>query len=220
MLFFFLSVVYSQAYDFSGFPPPNLPPPVNPAWNAHYRISSGVSPGVKSPPNSVTYPLCPPNRDSCDFSCYNCTRDDDIRICPAARDFGMTFDDGPSNSSILVLDELKRLKVKATFCVLGSQVIRYPEILKRMYSDGHTICAHTWSHRYLTSQTDEQIVAEFEYTLQVIQIVIGVRPTLARAPFGDVDDRVRQVFRNMKLSNLLWNRDTFDCNIFSCVFNS
>ena len=126
----------------------------------------------------------------------------------------MTFDDGPSNNSVLILDTLKQMKAKGTFCVLGSQVLLFPEILKRMYTDGHTICAHTWSHRYLTSQTDEQIVAEFEWTLQAIQLVIGVRPTLARAPFGDIDDRVRGVFTRMNLTNLLWNHDTFDCIFF------
>lgn len=212
MIFFtLLSTVYSQTFDFSGFPPVNVPPPVNPAWNNYYGISSGITPGVKTPLNSVSYPQCPTSRDSCDFSCYACERPDDVTICPEAKQFGMTFDDGPSNNSILVLDALKQLNVKGTFCVLGSQVMIYPQVLKRMYAEGHTICAHTWSHKYLTSQTDEQIVAEFEFTLQAIQLVIGVRPTLARAPFGDIDDRVREVFRKMKLTNLLWNKDTFDC---------
>ena len=210
-IFVLLTLVNCQTYDFSGFPPRNIPPPTNPAWNAYYGIQPGITAGVKTPLNSITYPLCPASRDSCDFSCYNCTRSEDISFCPIARDFGMTFDDGPSNNSIMVLDTLKQLNAKATFCVLGSQVTLYPEVLKRMYADGHTICAHTWSHRYLTSQTDEEIVAEFEWTLQAIQLVIGVRPVLARAPFGDIDDRVRAVFAKMNLTNLLWNRDTFDC---------
>jgi hypothetical protein len=213
IVLFFISIVYSQTYDFSGFPPPNVPPPVNPAWNSYYGISSGVGPTVKMPLDTPDYPTCPTSRDGCDRSCYICDRDDDITICPAAKDFGMSFDDGPSESSLLVLDALKELNVQATFCVLGSQVIKFPDILKRMYMEGHTICAHTWSHRYLTSQTDEQIVAEFEWALQAIQLVIGVRPTLVRPPFGDIDDRVRDVFRKMKVTNLVWNRDTFDCMI-------
>lgn len=216
MIFFsFISVVFCQTFDFTGFPPANVPPPVNPAWNNHYGISAGITPGVKTPLNSVTYPQCPTSRDSCDFSCYQCARPDDITICPESKEFGMTFDDGPSNNSLLVLDALKQLNVKGTFCVLGSQILLYPQVLKRMYAEGHTICAHTWSHKYLTSQTDEQIVAEFEFTLQAIQLVIGVRPTLARAPFGDIDDRVREVFRKMKLTNLLWNKDTFDCSFIN-----
>ncbi|KAH9244493.1 hypothetical protein BASA81_018093 [Batrachochytrium salamandrivorans] len=73
--------------------------------------------------------------------------------------------------------------------------------------------AHTWSHRLLTTQTNEQIVAEFEWTIRIIQQVTGARPAYARPPFGDMDDRVRAVFAKMNLIPLLWNRDTFDWNL-------
>ena len=79
----------------------------------------------------------------------------------------------------------------------------------------HIDSAHTWSHRYLTSQTNEQIVAEFEWTARIIQLVTGVRPTMARPPFGDIDDRVRAVLGAMEYRTLLWNRDTYDWKVVS-----
>jgi hypothetical protein len=121
-----------------------------------------------------------------------------------------SYDDGPSPNSIPILDALKKTNSKATFCVIGSRVADNPEILKRMYDEGHTICAHTWSHHYLTTQSNSQLVAEFQWTIQAIEHVIGVRPLYARPPYGDIDDRVRYVFQQMSLVPLLWNRDCYD----------
>ena len=111
------------------------------------------------------------------------------------------------------MNALNQANIKATFCVVGSRVREYPAIFQRIYQSGHEICAHTWSHRYLTTQTNDQIVAEMEWTLKAIQKVIGVRPTLARPPFGDIDDRVRAIFKAMGLKTLLRNRDAIDWRV-------
>ena len=43
----------------------------------------------------------------------------------------LTFDDGPSESvTPLILDELKKENIKATFFTLGTNVKRHPEIVK------------------------------------------------------------------------------------------
>ena len=44
----------------------------------------------------------------------------------------LTFDDGPNNTlSPFILDELKKHKAKATFFYLGSEVEKYPQLVKR-----------------------------------------------------------------------------------------
>ena len=69
---------------------------------------------------------------------------------------------------------------------------------------------HSWSHRALTTLTNEEIIAEFEYTAIAIEKVINARPKYYRPPFGDYDDRVRAVLKSMGLIPVLWNYDTFD----------
>ena len=99
-------------------------------------------PPVKSPLNSLEYPICPGadvGLKGCDWSCWNCTRPDDIVTCPTKNDWGLTYDDGPSLNSLLILDALDKLNAKATFCVVGSRIPQYPDILKRMYTAGHDI---------------------------------------------------------------------------------
>lgn len=34
----------------------------------------------------------------------------------------------------------------ATFFVVGSRVIEYPDVLREEYMSGHEISVHTWSH--------------------------------------------------------------------------
>ena len=61
----------------------------------------------------------------------------------------LTFDDGPSQVvTPLILDVLKEEQIKATFFVLGSNVKKNPEILKRAYEEGHYIANHGYSHDY------------------------------------------------------------------------
>ncbi len=63
----------------------------------------------------------------------------------------LTFDDGPTaNITPQVLDVLKEKNVKATFFVLGVNVLKNPEIAKRIAEEGHAICNHSFSHDYKT----------------------------------------------------------------------
>ncbi|KAJ1339256.1 hypothetical protein BSLG_006390 [Batrachochytrium salamandrivorans] len=201
-------------YDFSAYPPTDAPPPINPDWNNLYGIST-IDPSipVKLPMNSVEGGPCPLTNSSCDWGCFTCIRPTDVITCPSHTAWALSYDDGPSPDTPALLTALANANVKATFCVVGSRVLDRPQILRQAYDAGHQICAHTWSHRLLTTQTNEQIVAEFEWTIRIIQQVTGARPAYARPPFGDMDDRVRAVFAKMNLIPLLWNRDTFDWNL-------
>lgn len=82
---------------------------------------------------------------------------------------------------------MKARNIKATFFVVGSRVLQRPEVLKRVYQEGHDIGIHTWSHPYLSSLSNQQIVAEIMYTSQAIKDVIGVTPKYMRPPFGTIN---------------------------------
>jgi peptidoglycan/xylan/chitin deacetylase (PgdA/CDA1 family) len=63
------------------------------------------------------------------------------------REVVLTFDDGPvSKNTSLVLSALRKHCVKATFFPVGMQVEHYPDVLREIRNDGHTIGSHTWSH--------------------------------------------------------------------------
>src|SRR5690606_32012700 len=59
----------------------------------------------------------------------------------------LTFDDGPCPYTVQVLDLLDRYEMKATFFCIGQQVLKYPEIAKRIIDSGHSIGNHDFTHR-------------------------------------------------------------------------
>lgn len=98
----------------------------------------------------------------------------------------LTFDDGPDDKvTPQILDILKAENVKATFYVCGNMVDTYPEVLKRIFNEGHAIGNHSYDHRYNELYASpwsfmEQIIK----TDEAIKAVIGVRPFIIRAPGG------------------------------------
>jgi len=135
---------------------------------------------------------------------------DDVNSCPSKDDWGITFDDGPTEFTPALLDYLKSKNIKATFFVIGSRVIDHPDILRRIYNEGHHIGVHTWSHSMLTSQTNDQVAAELWWTGTAIKAAVGVWPKYMRPPFGDIDDRVRAIVRAVKMRAVIWIEDTND----------
>lgn len=155
----------------------------------------------------------------CWWTCGGCTRETDISECPDKLTWGLSYDDGPSPYTPLLLDYLNEKDLTATFFVVGSRVVSRPEMIISEYMAGHQISIHTWAHPALTTLTNEQIVAELGWTKKAIYDVIGVTPNTFRPPYGDIDDRVRAIAAQMGLTPIMWTRssgttfDTTDWNI-------
>jgi hypothetical protein len=58
--------------------------------------------------------------------------------------------------------------------------------------------------------TNDEIISEIQWTFKVIRDITGYRPKYVRPPFGDMDDRVRELFRFMNLIPVIWNFDSKD----------
>jgi peptidoglycan/xylan/chitin deacetylase (PgdA/CDA1 family) len=102
-------------------------------------------------------------------------------------EWGLSYDDGPAPHTPDLLTYLDQVNLKSTFFVVGSRVISYPATLQYEYMNQHQIAVHTWSHSALTTQTNEQIIAELGWSKKVIKDVLGVTPNFMRPPFGDIE---------------------------------
>ncbi|CDO69774.1 Carbohydrate Esterase Family 4 protein [Trametes cinnabarina] len=138
------------------------------------------------------------------WTCGGWTSGNDIVSCPDK----MTWGSGGVRSYVFAAPKLLKYlddkDISATFFVVGSRVVSYPDILIAEYMAGHEIAVHTWSHHPLTAMSNEQIVAELGWTRHAIQQVLGVTPTTMRAPFGDIDNRVRAISNAMGLQPIIW----------------
>ncbi|MDR9852634.1 polysaccharide deacetylase family protein [Paenibacillus sp. VCA1] len=126
----------------------------------------------------------------------------------------LTFDDGPSALTGKVLDILKKNNIRATFFVLGEQVKRYPELLQRIYDEGHAIGNHSYDHNYTELYSGfPAFWSQIKRTEAEVYGITGVRPQLVRAPGGTAGHFDDTYFRLMKLGGYVvtdWNVDSGD----------
>ena len=132
----------------------------------------------------------------------------------APRAVALTFDDGPwPGGTRRVLDVLERMHVRATFFMIGYLIERYPQIVRRVARAGMTIGIHSWSHPTGTpfdELTPHRIETEIERPAALLASLLGVRPTLFRAPGGDDDGLVGDLARRARMRVVRWNVDPHD----------
>lgn len=125
----------------------------------------------------------------------------------------LTFDDGPHPvNTPKVLDILKKHKVKATFFVTGQNAKRYPELIKRMVKEGHTIGNHSYDHANLSKMGPAQVRADLRRTQQAVDEALGRHYEIDqfRPPYGATNETVKEAARGEKDFNILWNVDSND----------
>ncbi|CAM4469247.1 polysaccharide deacetylase family protein [Paenibacillus tarimensis] len=123
----------------------------------------------------------------------------------------LTFDDGPdAKYTTQVLDILKEYNIKATFFVVGQQVERYPDVLKRIRDEGHEIGNHSFGHANLRKLSKKGVEQEISRGDQAIQEVLGEKPVLFRAPYGITPDTLTDVLKEKDKQLISWTIDTRD----------
>lgn len=93
----------------------------------------------------------------------------------------LTFDDGPDPTwTPKILDLLSKYKAPATFFVIGSEVVKYPDIVAREISQGFAVGNHTLTHPDLMP---DQVAQEFGANDHVLRAVTGTSTRLVRLPY-------------------------------------
>jgi len=124
----------------------------------------------------------------------------------------LTFDDGPDITwTPKVLDLLKKYNAKATFFVIGSQVQKYPELVKRIIEEGHELGNHTYSHSETFGfKTREKVEQELVKTNEVVKNVTGKKLNLYRPAFGVTNPRIASVVTKLNLLVIGWSVRSLD----------
>lgn len=127
----------------------------------------------------------------------------------------LTFDDGPSMHTKDVLDILNKAEVKGTFFVLGEQVVKHPEITKRIIKEGHSIGNHTYNHKYeeLYGSSFGKFAEQVIETDKAIYKATGARTNLVRAPGGTYSNFDQGYFDALAAAGYKlhdWNVDSGD----------
>lgn len=94
----------------------------------------------------------------------------------------LTFDDGPSDNTLQIINILNSYNAKATFFVVGTARLDY---LDEIHNSGHTVGLHTNSHVYSQIySSDEAYLADLNAISAAVEQRIGVKSMCVRFPGG------------------------------------
>lgn len=129
----------------------------------------------------------------------------------------ITFDDGPHPYyTPQLLDGLKERGVTATFFLTGEGAEQNPEIVRRMYEEGHLIGNHTYSHLQLNESNGERFKQELIRTNEILAEITGEEVQYVRPPYGSWN---RQFEKELNMIPVLWTIDPLDwcSNNAACI---
>ncbi|KAK7431303.1 hypothetical protein QQZ08_002074 [Neonectria magnoliae] len=115
-----------------------------------------------------------------------------ITECTESGVVALAFDDGPYSYTSDILDVLEEYDIAATFFVTGNNLgkgqiddssLAWPDLLQRMYSAGHHVASHTWTHRELDVVNSTIQRTEMVYNEMAFRNLFGWFPTYMRPPY-------------------------------------
>ena len=122
----------------------------------------------------------------------------------------LTFDDGPDpRGTPLVLDALAEAGLTATFFVLGTQVERHPDLLRRVLDGGHRVEVHGHGHPRHPESPRDLVADDIDRALAALERA-GVTPARWRIPWGHLADYTPDLAAERDLQIVGWTIDTHD----------
>lgn len=117
-----------------------------------------------------------------------------------------TFDDGPGKYTSELIDTLVLNNSSATFFMLGNRMKYNTDIVKKVYNSNSEIGTHTYSHKRLTSLSNDEIYNEINSSEIIFNDITGDHLKYLRPPYGSYNDHIKGLGYNI----ILWNIDPKD----------
>lgn len=126
------------------------------------------------------------------------------RGAPDRRSVALTFDDGPSESTPLLVELLDGLGIRATFFLTGLAAERLPGVTRSIAAAGHEIASHGHSHAPLYLRSPGFILEEIRRAQDAIEQTSGVVPKLYRPAYGCRWFGLRAALERFGLTLVMW----------------
>jgi peptidoglycan/xylan/chitin deacetylase (PgdA/CDA1 family) len=131
------------------------------------------------------------------FSCLSINSNLTEMGIPSATVY-FSFDDGPNgheDTTLRLLDVLKKYNIRALFFLLGENARQYPEIVKRMHEDGHYIANHGYSDKHAYGMSDDEFRDNLRRGEEAISSALGfeMNPKLYRPHGGFYSARQEEI---------------------------
>jgi peptidoglycan/xylan/chitin deacetylase (PgdA/CDA1 family) len=121
----------------------------------------------------------------------------------------LTFDDGPDEHTVTLLDLLDRLRVRSTFFVIGERCVRRRAELHEIVRRGHEVAPHGFTHKRFPLLSRETLRDELARSAEVLPPSLR-RPALLRPPGGHVSLGTLAQCARHGYTTVLWSVDSLD----------
>jgi peptidoglycan/xylan/chitin deacetylase (PgdA/CDA1 family) len=119
----------------------------------------------------------------------------------------LTFDDGPHpGGTPAVLDVLAAAGVRATFFLIGEQVLRNPALAGEVVAAGHAVALHGHRHRNLLRVPPQALAEDLDRGADTVARATGVDVRLHRPPYGIYSWPALRAVRGRGWAPALWSR--------------
>jgi peptidoglycan/xylan/chitin deacetylase (PgdA/CDA1 family) len=123
----------------------------------------------------------------------------------------LTFDDGPSEFTLEVLELLKKYNAKATFFCIGKNIEKYPAIVKQIITEGHLVGNHSYSHsKFFDFYNARQIKEEIQKTDELLEKFTSKKIIFFRPPYGVTTPSIRRALKITGHKTIGWNIRSLD----------
>jgi len=131
----------------------------------------------------------------------------------------LTFDDGPVENTLKILEILDKYNVKASFFCIGKNIEKNPEIFKSILQKGHFVGNHSYSHtRKMGFLSTAKIVEEIQKCDEVAMKIGGVDLKSFRPPFGVINPKTKKALEITGHKVIGWNVRSYDAVLNSKRF--
>jgi peptidoglycan/xylan/chitin deacetylase (PgdA/CDA1 family) len=118
----------------------------------------------------------------------------------------LTFDDGPDPAGTpAVLDALDAVGVKATFFLVGEQLMRNHAIARDAAARGHELALHGFEHVEHDSLRPQAARDDIARGLGSFEAATGRKPRFFRPPYGRFSEASYDACRHLGLEPVYWS---------------
>lgn len=125
----------------------------------------------------------------------------------------LTFDCAWGADDIQTIIETLNLNdVKATFFTVGTWVDNYPEAVKLLSDNNMEIGNHSNSHAHVNQMSYGEVLSDMSKCNEKIESITGKQVKYYRGPYGEYNNTVIAVAKEIGMQVIQWDVDTLDYN--------
>ena len=126
----------------------------------------------------------------------------------------LTFDDGPTPEiTQWTLNQLKNYNAKATFFCIGDNIRKYPDVLKEVLKEGHSIGNHTFNHLNGWKTNTQDYIENAKLFEKEYGKLSTENCQLFRPPYGKIKPSQSNILRKMGFKIIMWDVLSVDFDV-------